>query len=187
MSDLNIGAQVLMVPRGTPGLEPMRLDMTMIYGAEARLRDVAIATPRTAPELMATYNEAANQLTKYISWVKYEKLRAEKELGLAKAEVIIDKLPEQVAKLKESGIKPNEDFRDALVAKDQKCSEIQEKINGIEAIMSLMESKFWTFIRAFDTAKMVGSLKDASISDKINATPGMLENADAGFMGKPRY
>jgi hypothetical protein len=187
VSDLNIGDKVLLVPRGTIGLEPMRLDMTMIYLSESRLREVAIATPRTAPELLATYNETANELTKYISWVKYEKLRAEKELGLARAEVIIDKIPEHAKKLKEAGAKMNEDYRDALVARDPRCAELQEKLNAIEAILALLESKFWSFIRAFNATQMIANLKDGTITSNMNATPGMLDNSDSGFMGQSRY
>lgn len=186
MSDLNIGEQILLVPRGTGGLEPMRLDMTEIYQTERRLRDVATATPGTAPELQATYNVAANEIGKYISWVKYEKLRGEKELKLAKARVIIDDLPGHAAKLKESGIKMNEDIRDAYFVKDARCSEIMEKLNAIEAVLALLEAKFWSFIRAHDSVSTTAA-KRGMTGVQINATPGQLETTENGFMGKSRY
>lgn len=186
MSEGIIGEQLLLVPRGTPGLEPLRLDMTEVYHTERRLREVAFATPGTAPELQATYNVAANEIGKYISWVKYEKLRAEKELKLAKARVIIDDLPGHAARLKESGIKMNEDIRDAYFVKDKACSEMMEKINAIEAVLALLESKFWSFIRAHDSVSNTAA-KRGMTGINMNATPGQLETTEGGFMGKSRY
>lgn len=183
-----VGETLLIVPRGRTGLDPLRLDMAVIYQAENRLREVAIANQVTAPELMATYNGAANQIGKYISWAKYEKLSGEKELRLAKAEVIIDQMPAEAKRLKADGIKMNEDFREAMIARNTKCSDLQERLIMIEAVLALLESKFWSFIRAYDAVQHVSSLKGASVVDRMNATPGMLSDQNVtGFMGKPNY
>jgi hypothetical protein len=163
----------------------MQLDMAEIYVAEGRLKEVAIVTPRSAPDLMAAYNSSANDISKYLSWVKYERLSAHKELELAKAEVIIDRLPEAAARLRDTGIKPNEDFRAALIAKDPKCSALQEKLNAIDAITALLEGKFWSFIRAYNAVEHMSRLKDSTINANINATPGMTLSSD-GFMGQSR-
>lgn len=187
MSDHNIGEKLLLVPRGSIGLEPMKLDMTKIYAAENRLREVATVTPLTAPELQATFNEAANEVSKYLSWIKYEELRGKKEFAKAKSRVIIDELPSKAKEAKDSGIKMNEDFRDALVARDTACSELQEKLNAVEAITALLEGKFWSLIRAFNAAGGNASHKSVSPLTNLNATPGQLSEVDGGFMGRPRY
>lgn len=186
MSDGQISEQLILVPRVRSPQDPMRLDMREVYMAESRLGEVARVTPATSPELMATYNEAANTLAKYLSWVKYELLSAEKEYELAKAEVILDKVPEHALKLKELGIKSSEDFRAALIAKDPKCSDLQEKINGIECVYALLEAKAESFIRAYSACKSLSYLKDQTGLGKINASPGMTLSSD-GFMGQSRY
>lgn len=186
MSDNEISQNLILVPRVRSPQDPMRLDMREIYAAESRLIEVARVTPATSPELMATYNQAANVLTKYMSWVKYELLSAEKEYGLAKAEVILDKMPEQASRLKDLGMKFNEDFRSAMIAKDPKCSDLEEKINGIQCVYALLEAKTQSFIRAYSACKSLSYLKDQTGLGKINATPGTTLSDD-GFMGQSRY
>lgn len=187
MSDHAVSETLLLVPRGSLGLEPLRLDMAAIYQAEGRLRDVAYATPATAPELQATFNVAANEVGKYMAWVKYEQLRGKKEFGKAKSRVVIDEMPSKAKELKDSGVKPNEDFRDALVARDQQCSDIQERLDAMEAVYALLEGKFWSFVRAFNAAGGNSNTKGATPSQSLNAIPGQLESIGGGFMGKPRY
>ena len=187
MSDYSLGDRTLLVPRGTLGLDPLRLEMSGIYNAEGRLRDVALVTPATAPELQATFNVAANEVGKYLAWVRYEKLRAEKSLGIEKARVTIDEMPAQAVKMKEAGMKMNEDLRDALFARDTKCSDITERINAMEAVIALLEGKFWSFIRAFNSAGGNAATKDAAPVSRFNAAPGQLETVVTGFMGKPIY
>lgn len=183
MTDHLISKRELLVPRGRSGLDPMRLDMATVYESENRLMEVALATPANAPELMAAYNDAANVVTKYLSWIKYELLSAEKEYALAKATVILDQVPEQTLKLKELGIKSSEDVRAAMIARDPKCSEMQEKINSIKCVYELLEAKADSFVRAYTAVKSLTYVKDKTPYTSINATPDMTMSED-GFMGK---
>jgi hypothetical protein len=131
---------------------------------------------------MSSFNEAANTVTKYMSWIKYEILTGEKEFNLAKAEVIIDKLPDEAKKLKDTGMKPNENLREALIAKDQKCSELTERLNALNAAYELLDCKARAFIRAYSAVRSLCGFKDYVPAAKINATPGMTMSQD-GFMG----
>jgi hypothetical protein len=188
MEDLAIGdKKSMVVPRGTPDLKPMLLDMTDIYRAEDRLEEVKVVNPLTAPELRAFFNQTSNTATKYIAWIKYEILQANKNYKLAKAEVILDKSIELFKKYKETGMKYNEDFREAIIAKDPACNELQEKINMLEAAKALLEAKVDTFVRAYfscdSASKSREGIHGIAASPNHNATPGMLSGGGVNLMG----
>lgn len=161
-ANYSIGGTQLAIPRGTPALPAMQLDMTLVYQAEGRLPEVRRVTPDTAPELAGFFNEAANITSKYLAWIEYEILQAQKYNGLAKSTVVLEKAPAEFAKLKDTGIKYNEDFREALVARDPECQKTLDVLNGLKASKAFLESKMWTFIRAFNSC-------DANASRKSHA------------------
>lgn len=174
----------LLVPRGIPNLAPLKLEMKDVYDAENRLHEVSVVSPVTAPELMGYYNSACNLTTKYISWLDYEILMAEKYYQLAKATVILDKLPEEWAKRKSSGMKQNEDFRDALIARDSECEARKDALNCLIATRALLDAKAKTFIRAFSTCKATWERRFMS-----GAVPNLTANQDStnNFMGKTSF
>lgn len=143
------------LPRGKKGLPPLALDMTNIYQAEDRLMEVSYANDSTASELMGYFNAVCNTTTKYIAWIEYEIVEATREYDLAKATVVLDKMPAEVQKYKDAGIKSNEDFRNALIVRDADCQARQEILGQLEAVKKLLESKSWSFIRAFNATKSV--------------------------------
>lgn len=148
-------SKVLEIPRGGPNSSPISLEMSPIYEAESRLEEIRMVSPETAPELIGFFNVACNTTTKYLAWVEYEILQAEKHFDLAKATVILDKSPDFFIKLKESGIKPNEDMRNALIARDEECQEYLDKLNQLKAVRALLDSKAKSFVRAHNAAKVI--------------------------------
>ena len=168
------GSNVLLIPRGVPGLSPMTLDMSMVYSAERRLGEVAIVTPGTAPELIGYFNESCNVTTKFLAWVEYEILMAQKHYDLAKAHVILEKAPDAFCKVKDKGIKFNEDFREALVITDIECQGRLDTLNALKAVRVLLENKAKSFERAYYACKTTWDRKQ-SVAASPNFS-GLLES-----------
>lgn len=153
MTDIVGAHKTLEIPRGDPGLGSLLLDMTKIYEAESRISETRVSNPATSAELTSVFNEACSVSTKYIAWVKYEILKAKRNYDLAKATVIIDKLPDEIAKLKESGLKDNADFRSALIDRDVDCRKYRDISDALEAVKSFLEAKVKTFERSYWDSK----------------------------------
>lgn len=173
----------LMVPRGNPGQLPLALDMTEVYLAERRLREVSVVNPQKAPELMGFFNDVCNTTTKYIAWIEYEILVAQKQFDLAKATVILEKSPEIYRPLKDTGIKYNEDFRDACVARDPECGKASEKVQFLVATRALLDAKARSFVRAYNAAKAVWERRNTvaaspNIGSVLGGTPTPTEDVD---------
>ena len=180
MDDI-IGTSII-VPRGVPGLAPSQYDMTEIYRAEGRLREVAFIRPDSAIELQGYFNEITNQTTKYLAWIEYEILQAEKYYGLAKAEVVLDKMPEELKKYKDQGIKSSEAFRDALVARDATCQARQDTLDQLVAVKTLLDNKVKSFVRAYYACQtIIEKRSSAAASPQINGFEGMTYQ---GVVGK---
>jgi hypothetical protein len=159
--------------------------MGRVYEAEGRLHEIAFVTPATTRELSAYFNEACNEASKYIAWVEYELLQASKTFDLCRARVILDKAPTEAAKLKESGGKPNEDWREALVTLDPECQAALDTINNLKAIKALLEGKAKAFERAYFSAKLNSDEKDRiSASPNLTGAIGQLSDPQVNFMGK---
>lgn len=167
-------SKVLELPKGTPGTGILPLDMTKINEAEGQLAYTRSSNIAGLGDLMSIFNMGCNVATKYISWIKYESLKAEHEFDLAKAEVLIDKLPEAAAALKERGIKDNADFRDALIARDPKCRSLRDTMIALEAAQTFIEAKAKVFERAYWECKE---------SIKMNSTQSSLP--DFGVQQSP--
>ena len=155
--------KTLNIPRGKPGLPQIQLDMTEIYRAENRLHEVSVANEGTATELVGYFNLVCNQTSKYMAWIDYEIVEAKKSFEKAKAVVVLDKMPEEIQKYKDAGIKSNEDFRAALIVRDPDCQARQEVVDQLEAVKKLLEGKFWSFMRAHNATR--------TVADRRHATP----------------
>ena len=177
---------LLAVPRGKANLEPLQLDMTLVYEAEGRLFEVRTVSPATAPELTGYFNEACNLSTKYLAWIEYEILQAEKGFNLAKATVILDKAPEEYKKIAGTGIKFNEDFREALIARDLECQDRLDALNGLQAIKALIESKSKSFERAYYACRHIAESKQKTAAmPNFSGTIGQTyEDEQNNFMGQ---
>lgn len=169
------------IPRGAPGQAGIPVEMSCIYEAEKRLKEVAFSSPGTAAELMGYFNDACNTATKYLAWIKYEILQAKKHLELARAEVILDRSMQEFEKYKASGMKYNEDFRNALVIRDSQYQHQLDILNSLQALEAMIESKAKSFERAHYAAKVIWDKKGmTAASPNLSATDGQ---TDASFFG----
>lgn len=176
---------IINVPRGKQGLPRIPVDMSRVYEAENRLHEIAFVTPATSRELSSYFNQACNETAKYLAWVEYEILQANKTFDICRAKVILDKAPVEAAKLKEVGGKPNEDWRDALVTMDVECQVALDTVNNLKAIKALLESKVKTFERAYFSAKLNSDEKDRiGASPNLTGTIGQLSDPQDNFMGQ---
>lgn len=172
-----------MVPRGNPQKGDLVLDMSMIDQAEARLSEVRITNQATSKELEAIFNEAANLTTKYLAWVKYEILGAKKNHQLNRATVVLDKLPAEAVRLKESGIKMNEDYREAFIIRDKDCDASLDRLNTLEAVQALLEAQAETFIRAHYSARSIAQDKSVTPTPSHSTSVGSLSQPEVQVMG----
>lgn len=182
MTDLD-SKTLLILPRGKPSLPDLQMDVKRIYEAEGRLREVAIVNPNTSQELSSFFNEVCNQTTKYVSWIEYEILQAQKNLDLIKAEIIVDRLPALAKELKETGQKPNEAWREAVIAKDSNYNNMLDILNALKAAKALLASKAKTFERAYFSAKDISKQKERVVATPKNAAVGELSEPQQNFMG----
>jgi hypothetical protein len=193
MSDLNRNSRdgtqeesstILVVPRGKAQLAPLNLEMKRIYEGESRLKEVAYVTPITAQELSSFFNQVCNETTKYEAWIEYEILRSQERIDTIKAGIIIDKMPELAQKLKESGQKPSEDWRAAIVALDPEYRSAVEILNALKAVKMLLHNKSETFKRAyFSASKISDDKKKISATPNLNGNIGQLSDPQTNFMG----
>jgi hypothetical protein len=175
----------LSIPRGKPGLPQLSLDMSMIYQAESRLKEISYVTPVTSRELSSFFNQATNESTKYLAWIEYEILQAKKTLDIAKAKVILEIAPVEANRLKEAGIKMNSEWREALIAMDDDCQKAQDILNALYAVKYLLEGKAKTFERAYFSAKMVAEERNmVSATPNLSGNIGQLYGNDVRLMGE---
>jgi hypothetical protein len=178
-------ASMLAVPRGTPGKTPLELDMRTIYEAERRLPEIALVSNATKMELAALYNNAANEVGKYLGWIEYELLKAKKVHTANRSNVIMGVAIEEAKRLKELGIKMNEDIREALISKDEACSQSQDIVDSLLSVKVWLEEKKWSFIRSFNSISEQAQGKSAQPTPNFVGTIGQTYNLpQANFMGR---
>jgi hypothetical protein len=182
-----MNGNLLVLQRVNPAQPGLTLDMNTIREGEDRLQEVKMVSPVTAPELGAYFNEACATATKYMAWIEYEILQAEKALDLAKATVILDKAPEEFKKLKDTGIKFNEDFRNALIARDTDCQWALDVLNAMKAAKSLIGGYADSFKRAHYSCKAIADSKNGAPSPNRSGFVGQTYLTDQNnFMGKTK-
>jgi hypothetical protein len=160
--------------------------MTEIHKAEARLMEVSIVNPVTANELSAFFNSACSLTSKTIGLLEYELAKSKKNYDLAKAVVILDKLPAEIIKLRDQGIKPNEDWRTAYITRDEECDLWQDSINELMAAQAFLTSKLKCFERAYYSCYKEKDRKQFTPTTHINGYVGMTDNAIVGAPVQPQ-
>lgn len=125
------------------------IDLRPINLAESRLFEISTVTPVTANELCSFFNQTIYYATNQIGLIQWEINKAQKQYDLSKATVILDKLPEAAAKLKESGQKANDQWRDAMITRDEECTYWKDIIDQLQAFEKLLQAKHKAFERAY--------------------------------------
>lgn len=174
----------LVVPRGTPNLDPIKLVMSEIYSIEARIPEVRFVNEVTGIELAGSFNHAISITGRYLSLIEYEILQADKYLNEAKSDVIIDKTPDEAKRLKDLGIKMSEDIREALVYRDPTYQKRLDILNGLKATKMLLKEKHDAFKRAYYSCDSKVNGARTFGGKKINGSVGMLTEPQGNMMGE---
>lgn len=175
--------RVLAVPRGTPDRAPLELDMSIVDEAERRLSETALVSNVTKMELSSLYNRAANEVGKYMGWVEYELLKAKKLHHKNRSNVIMGKAIDEAKRLKELGIKMNEDIREALISQDAECEKSLDIVNSLEAVKVILEEHKWSFIRAFNSISEGGGKSGAPTPNFATQIGSTYNLPQPNFMG----
>jgi hypothetical protein len=173
--DLSSQSLVIQLPH-----TQLNYSMEEIHKAEARLMEVAIVNPVTANELSAFFNTACSTTSKTLGMLEYELSKCKKNYDLAKASVVLDKLPAEIIKLRDQGIKPNEDWREAFITRDEECSLWQESIEQLKAAQAFLASKLKCFERAYYSCYKEKDRKQFTPTTNITGHIGMTDNAIVG-------
>lgn len=166
--DLTATSLIIQLPTNV-----LEYPMSEIHKAESRLMEVAIVNPVTANELSAFFNSACSLVSKTLGLLEYELSKCQKQYDLSKATVILDKLPAEVIKLRDQGIKTNEDWRQAYVTRDPECSMWQNSIEELKAAQAFLVSKLKCFERAYYSCYK----EKGKNTNPINGFVGMTDNA----------
>ena len=175
---MDFNATTLIVPTTK---ELLQLNLEDVYKAESRLPEIAFLNPGKANELCAFFNTAVKDIQKFISLVEYHIILAERERSLAKATVIIDKLPGLVAKLKEDGMKPNDDWREAVVMRDTEYMRCEDIVSGLNAAKSMLVSKYDSFKRAYFVSYKEKEGHTSQLNTSFNSN---IDTKTKDFMGE---
>lgn len=115
------------------------LEMSVIREAEQRLIESKTVSPVTFTELNYTFNESYRLLKQHLSNLGFQLTLAEKELELAKADVLFGAFAEYMQN--KPKIQDNSDTRKAFYARDSACNAALDRINQLKAIISNFEGK----------------------------------------------
>lgn len=199
MNEMN----VIRVPRALDGLDHLTLDMTDLRQAEGRLGEVAFTNAARAPELLATFNKAWLDASRYLNLLEYEQDIADRRVAEIRAIVIIDKLP---ALLAEKGLATSrsplgsEDIRQAFLDRDPDYKRMQELIVVLRSYVSLLATLKKGFENGYNSVKKLlgndptsGYRPNPNLPQSPPSSPGLpsddfkvTSDISSDFFGKPQ-
>jgi hypothetical protein len=199
MNEMN----TLRVPRALDGLDPLTLNMADLRQAEGRLGEVAFTNAARAPELLATFNKAWLDASRYLNLLEYEQDIADRRVAEIRAIVIIDKLP---ALLAEKGLATSrsplgsEDIRQAFLDRDPDYKRMQELIVILRSYVSLLATLKKAFENGYNSVKKLlgndptsGYRPNPNLPQSPPSSPGLpsddfkvTSDISSDFFGKPQ-
>lgn len=123
------------------------IDLGKTKEAENRLIEAKTVNPVTYTDLEHCFNESYRELKRHMSTLGLHIAKAEKELGLIKAEVLLDKYPDflaaKSADCKAKGIKfqDSADHREAFLIRDEEYQKGLDHLAKLKAIESYCEGR----------------------------------------------
>lgn len=143
---------LLMIPRGTPNLPSIKMDMTEVYRIIGRTSEIERVTPATYGELVTDFNMGMIQLNRIIGIIELELGEAENWLEMAQATALLERVEER---LKLKNVKSSTDTREAAVKLDPEVIEATRKRDALKAISSYVGGLKHSLDRAYYSAKEV--------------------------------
>lgn len=142
----------LVVPAGTPGAQPIVVDIQAILVSEVRQDEVAIVTPAKAPELLSEFNHSWRELHRLVTGLTSEKNKAEKALAKRKAILLLDEIPKVLA---EKGVASAADTRQAVIELDDEYCVLEDTAAQLKAVVELLKGKMKSFENAYSSVKKI--------------------------------
>lgn len=128
----------LVIPsfRGSPEIV---LSISRTKEAENRLVEAKMVNPSTYAELEHTYGESYRELKNNMAIIGHQIVKAEKELKLIKASLLLDKYPDFMKDKPKSH--DNSDMREAFFMKDSEYQDALDRINMLKTMEAFAEGK----------------------------------------------
>lgn len=160
MNSIDITNTTISYPK--PGSDAVaKLDVSAISPILDKIGEVATVNKTTAPRLMAEFNFAYAETNKLITFLRYEKDRAENLLNLRRSEVLLD-ISGEVIRAK--GQSPNKELRDAVVCLDKEYQKLLEDRAQLEALVKFLEGQLKALEFAYQSVKKIYSDQTNPIS-----------------------
>lgn len=121
------------------GSQEIVLNISKTKEAEDRLIEAKTVNPSTYAELEHTYGESYRELKNNLAIIGHQTVKAEKELKMIKATLLLDKYPEFMKDKPKSH--DNSDMREAFFMKDLEYQEAIDRINMLKAMEAFTEGK----------------------------------------------
>lgn len=175
--------KLLKVPRGTPGLDPLQIELGEISLLEDRKQEIAFANKSTALELMSAFIKACDILHRQIVQINYEYTQAVKQVKLREAVVMLE-IANDV--LKQKGLGSSADLRKAVVLSDKEYQSYSQTAEVLEATYEYLRGKIKTFEMAYQSVKKVYYNED-SFEQNQHALREVDESSHSEIVGRSSY
>lgn len=163
------------------GKRAISLPMASISRMEARQEEVQMVTRFKAPELLTALNRAWLVVSKMALAVNQHLLRAQRELEIRKAILLVDLLPDILVKKRLKTA--NEETRQGILVLDREYCEILDRVEQIRAVLEMLKVKAKGFQNSFDSVKKI-----LGTSQLIDGTgPGSLSHRPGEDLPFERY
>lgn len=152
MSDsisLSSKLNILRVPDGESGLE-ISIDVSEIFNALERVKEIPRATAMTAPELMSTFTHAMVQATRLITIIEQEKIKADSSYRTEKSIALLDRVDGILAAKNQ---KSTADMRDAVLQADPQVRKFYDRAKQLEVLSSMFHSTYQDLREALYSVK----------------------------------
>ncbi len=172
---------IVVVPRGLKGHPPITMDLEEVLRAEGRIVEVALVTPMKAPELLATFNIAFLNCSKFIALLEAEHVLARREADKVRSVVILDRVPRVLAERNLTTAKNpagSEDLRRAVLDGDAEYGEAMNRVDEISRWLDLMKGKQKGIEMAYTSVKKILGENAFNFAARING--GSEGNSTAG-------
>ena len=121
------------------GSQEIILSMSRTKEAEARLFEAKSVNPATYADLEHTFGESYREMKNNLSILGHQLAKSQKDLGMIKGELLIDKYPEFMKDKPKS--QDNSDMRDAFFMRDEEYRNALDRINMLRAMEVFSEGK----------------------------------------------
>lgn len=162
----------ILVPRALSGLSPIALNLGELDTAERRIAEVATVTPLKAPELLATFNMAFLEASRYIALLEQEYVQAKRQADRIRSVVLLDKVPQILAAKGLASAKSpagSEDLRKAVLDGDEEYGQALDRVNVIECYVELLKGKQKGLEMAYTSVKKMLGESTFNYGNRLSA------------------